>query len=95
MIKIFGYSLNRNYDPEGKCVKCPNCASVDFKEYVLDRIDGYMTQPCETEIRCAKCHEQVNYWAYGSFDPCFMFQDKSLPALFQRVIYKLKGWTTP
>lgn len=94
-MRIFGYTLSRNYDSKGDCKRCPHCGGTDFDEHVLDRIDGYMTAPCEQEIKCSFCHETVGYWAYGAFDPCFMFHDKSLPALKERIIYKLKGLTTP
>ena len=94
-MKIFGYTLKRNYDTNGDCNRCPDCGSVEFDEHVLNRIDGYMTQPFEIETRCRGRREIVNYWAYGSFDACFKFHDKSLPALKDRIIYKMKGLTTP
>lgn len=71
------WSIRSNYNKDSECIRCPGCGGKDFDEHVLDRIDGYMTAPCETEIRCCDCHEIVNFWAYGSFDPYFKFNDRS------------------
>lgn len=92
-MRIFGYTLTRNYDSNGVCIRCPYCGGANFKENVTATVYEY--RPSEIEVHCVDCAKMINFWAYGSFDPCFMFHDKSLPALKERIIYKLKGLTTP
>ncbi|EAW4195724.1 hypothetical protein FFV02_22985 [Salmonella enterica] len=92
-MKIFGYTLKRNYDTDGDCIRCPDCGSKEFKDTVTATVYEY--QPSEVGTHCESCGAYVNFWAYGAFDPCFKFHDKSLPALKDRIIYKMKGLTTP
>ena len=91
-MKIFGYSLKRNYAPDGSCLRCPHCGGRELKEHVRDTIDWH---PCEISIDCQECREMVGFWAYGYYDPCFMIHDRSLPALKDRIICKLRGVHTP
>ncbi len=101
-MKIFGYSLNRNYLPSGECIRCPDCGSVELKENVRDSMEWAVM---EFSIDCPVCKEIVGYWAHGYwahgywahgyYDPYFMFYEKSIPALITRVVCKLRGVATP
>lgn len=91
-MKIFGYSLTSNYNADGSCWRCPSCGGFVFVNRITSTIE-YTT--CEAYTHCAKCGDAVGFWAYGYHDPCFKFHDKSLPALKDRIIYKMKGLTTP
>lgn len=91
-MKIFGYSTTRNYLPSGECIRCPNCGTQDLKENVRDSIEG---TALEVSTDCPSCREMVGYWAHGYYDPCFMFGDKSIPALVTRLSCKIRGVATP
>lgn len=91
-MKIFGYSLKRNYLPSGECVRCPDCGSIELKEHVRDSMEWTVL---EFSIDCPVCREMVGYWAHGYYDPYFMFYEKSIPALITRVVCKLRGVSTP
>lgn len=89
------WSIRSNYHKNGECVRCPYCGCKGFDENVIDRIDGYMTEPCEIETRCSDCHEIVGYWTYGYYDPCFKFNDRSWEMFWVRLNYKIRGLSTP
>jgi len=91
-MNIFGYSTTRNYAKDGKCIRCPKCGGAEFSNDVLDRIDY---SPCEVNIHCADCRALVSYWGYGYYDPCFMFGNKSIPALITRISLKIRGVPAP
>lgn len=66
---------NEYYEEDGFPIKCPHCDGERFEQTVMDSIDvgvgtGY---PCEIRYWCSnpECEEEVQYWAYGHFDPCF------------------------
>jgi hypothetical protein len=46
-------------------------------------------------IHCADCRALVSYWGYGYYDPCFMFGNKSIPALITRISLKIRGVPAP
>lgn len=91
-MKIFGYSITRNYLPDGECMRCPDCGCTGLKENVRDSMDSIVL---EFSVDCPSCKEMVAYWAHGYYDPYFMFHEKSIPALITRVTCKLRGVSTP
>lgn len=91
-MRIFGYSLERNYDKHGECLKCPFCSKDNLTTVVKDTIESTV---CEYETHCQDCSKVVGYWAYGGNDPCFKFYDRSLPALKDRIMCKLRRISTP
>lgn len=86
------YSIRRNYDKQGYCLYCPVCGSADHKETVLDTVAN---NACEIATYCRGCGGYVNYWAYGSFDPCFRYWDRSWPALLGRIQWRIRRQPEP
>lgn len=91
-MKIFGYSMTRNYAQDGSCVRCPDCGCEDLKETVKDRNEWAVL---EYSVDCPSCGAMVAYWAHGSYDPYFWFYEKSLPALKDRILCEIRGVSTP
>ncbi len=88
------WSIRSNYDTDGECVRCPDCGGKEFKDTVTATVYEY--QPSEIDTHCENCGAYVNFWAYGSFDPCFKFNDRSQNISQLRSLnYKLRGLTTP
>ncbi len=57
------------YDDECRPIKCMNCESTEIKSIVKDITAGTI---CEKEYSCFCCGAIIGYWAYGSFDPCYV-----------------------
>lgn len=92
LIKWKPYSLTRNYDHEHFCHTCPKCGHRAFKDQILDTVSNHVS---EVDTSCLHCGHIVNFWAYGSYDPCYSFSDRSLPAAWERFNYFIRGLTTP
>lgn len=86
------WALRSNYDYKGECQKCPICGSKNFTDQITDTIANHV---CEQYTYCKKCGERVNFCAYGSYDPCFKFADRSFEMWLERIQYKIRGLTTP
>ncbi len=59
------------YDDRGEPLACPWCGPVRIEEVITSRIEHL---PCEWECVCSQCRRVIGYYAYGSFDPCFMVE---------------------
>lgn len=57
---------------DGQAKRCYVCISPRVKTNVVGLIDGYMSEVCEYEEVCEKCGTRLAYWAYGSYDPCWL-----------------------
>lgn len=86
------YSITRNYDNKGKCIRCPECKSTDIDLQITFTDEGHLA---EADQYCKNCLTKVGYYSYGCYEPCFSFNDKSLPALYERIICKINGVSTP
>lgn len=86
------WTLRSNYNRKGECVKCPVCGSKNFREDATSMLEYTV---CESYTYCKKCGEQVNFWAYGSYDPCYKFADRSFEMCLQRVQCKLRRISMP
>lgn len=87
------WSIRSNYDIKGECIRCPCCGGTEFKDTVTATVYEY--QPSEIDTHCKTCGDYVNFWAYGSFDPGFKFNDRSWEMFWVRLNYKLRGLSTP
>lgn len=92
LFKWTPYSFRRNYDKDEVCLRCPHCGGLKFTSVVIDSTDYTVA---EEEFICQGCRRRVGYWAYGYFDPCFRFHDRSLPALLERVRWRAAGLPEP
>lgn len=43
---------------------CPHCHCKEVEHVVKDRTEGFVT---EESVICKRCHEEINYWAYGFY----------------------------
>lgn len=86
------YTIRRNYDSSGYCTNCPVCGSDNLNETVTDTIAN---NACEIDTYCRGCGAYVNFWAYGSFDPCFRYWDRSWPALLGRIQWRARRQPEP
>lgn len=86
------YSLRRNYDRDGICLRCPHCGSSQFASRVVDTIDYTVA---EEEYLCRPCNRRIGYWAYGYLDPCFRYWDRSWPALWARIQWRFRRLPEP
>ena len=86
------WSIRSNYSKEGECIRCPCCGGTEFKDSVTDTVAN---NAAEIDTHCETCGQYVNFWAYGSFDPCFKFNDRSWEMFWVRLNYKLRGLITP
>lgn len=80
------FSIRSNYDKNGKCVRCPACHGKEFKEEITSTIEYTV---CENYVICCTCGREVNYWAYGYYDPYYKINDPSLEMLLVRLKSKL------
>ena len=58
------------YKSTGEPIKCIECKREDF-DHVVKSTDGGYTS--EAEVCCKNCISVVGYWAYGGYDPDYMF----------------------
>lgn len=72
---------------DGSCLRCPVCGSYDIDQRVISRLEY---TPTEIAEYCGDCKTCVSYWAYGSWDPAFYVNDKSIEMMIRRFIWKLK-----
>jgi len=86
------WSTRSNYTKEGECIRCPCCGGTDFKDTVTDTVAN---NAAEIDTHCKTCGQYVNFWAYGSFDPCFKFNNRNWEMFWVRLNYKLRGLSTP
>lgn len=63
---------NKYWYRDGSAKRCYVCISPQVKTVDIAFIDGYWSQTCEYEEVCAKCGTRLAYWAYGSYDPCWL-----------------------
>lgn len=84
------YSFKRNYNKSGECIRCPNCGCKEFSDLITETISGNISQ---RYTFCTWCEHEVNFWAYGSYDPMYRNQDRSIPALFVRIMNKFQFFT--
>lgn len=64
------------YSSEGATLKCFKCGSTNIKHVTRDVIpvlDNGTGPECEFSEECADCGTILAYWAYGSYDPTFVF----------------------
>jgi ribosomal protein S27AE len=92
LIKWKPWSIRSNYDAKGECQSCPQCGHGIFKAKVMDRVGG---TECEVDHICTHCGEVVNFWAYGQFDPCYKFSDRSWAMFIERMQYRIRGLSQP
>lgn len=59
---------SKNYNEDGSPKLCRECGNDHFTEVPKDSIDGHI---CEISVHCSACFENVAYWAYGWYDPCY------------------------
>ena len=57
--------FNKNHGPK----KCTKCDGVHINAATKATDGGYAS---EVEYICNNCGTILGYWAYGSFDPCFI-----------------------
>lgn len=61
---------------DGQAKRCYVCISPQVKHVMIDYLDvgiGYGIGPeSEYEEVCEKCGTRLAYWAYGSYDPCWL-----------------------
>lgn len=96
--KVLGwkpYTFRSNYDKEMKCIRCPKCGHTEFTETVVDQVDGYYSPVCESKINYNHCGQEVNYWAYGYYEPHHMIADRSMSMLINRIEAKLRRASLP
>lgn len=71
----------------GHPIKCPFCECEIIKSAVKDYIDVGVGRgiPCEEEFYCGneECEETIGYWAYGSYEPCFLESVAVPPKMFK------------
>jgi len=75
--KLFGWkpwTFLTNYDIDRECEKCPVCGGTSFKHTVVDTVSNHAS---EVHVHCDECGEMVNCQLYGSYDPIFMYMDRS------------------
>lgn len=58
-----------HYNGDSSPHTCRYCKWKDFTEVVKDTIDQHIV--CEKLIICSRCKQDVGYWAYGNYDPCY------------------------
>lgn len=57
------YSITRNYDNKGKCIRCPECKSTDIDLQITFTDEGHLA---EADQYCKDCLTKVGYYSYGS-----------------------------
>lgn len=57
------YSITRNYDDKGSCIRCPECKSTDIDLQVTFTDEGHLV---EADQYCKNCLTKVGYYSYGS-----------------------------
>lgn len=87
------WSFRSNYNKNGECIRCPDCGGKEFKDTVTATVCEW--DAAEIDTHCKSCGAYVNFWAYGSFDPCFKFNDRSWEMFWVRLNNKLRGLSTP
>ena len=55
------------YDQKtGDSKRCPFCGSSQFLQHTTDLTANVI---CQYAVICQDCNQEVNYWAYGSYNP--------------------------
>lgn len=62
------YLWPRYFCKDGEPKRCAWCGCTEFKQTVVDRLDG---TPCEVAHDCTNCPNRPGYWSYGYWDPCY------------------------
>ncbi len=57
---------NRNYTEEGQPVRCMHCNSTEIEEVTKSVVANNIA---EVSFVCKKCHKEIGYWGYGSYEP--------------------------
>ncbi len=70
LVRLFRTLLAKWYFNDDHSPKrCTHCGCKHFvtnpKEFINRRV-------AEEEHTCLRCNKVAGYWAYGSFDPCFV-----------------------
>lgn len=55
------YSITRNYDNKGKCIRCPECKSTDIDLQITFTCEGHLA---EADQYCKDCLTKVGYYSY-------------------------------
>jgi hypothetical protein len=63
--------INEFYDKDGNPKKCMYCGSSDIKSEIKEQINY---TPCEISYTCKYCEKEIAYWAYGYFDPYYVYK---------------------
>lgn len=64
------------WNKDGSAKKCYVCDSTNIKTIDTAFIDGYWSDTCEKEERCADCGELLAYWTYGHYVPDWLMTDE-------------------
>lgn len=66
--------MNRFYQPDGHPIMCYACGGEWLIERTISTCGGHT--PSEVETVCVWCETVVAYWAYGGYDPSYIFEEQ-------------------
>lgn len=61
------------FNEQGEPLRCTKCDSWHHSDHVQRIVDTVNGIPCEIELKCKLCGNQMGYWAYGYWDSYMLY----------------------